>query len=712
MCPLPRGLRNRFLSLALLWLSATAAAATKHVQVGNIFFRDVESGTSTTTINVGDTVEWDWVQDGGTHTTTSGTCSGVSCTPDDATWNNPVDPDHTVFSRTFNTPGVFPYFCVPHQAFMQGTVIVTADFTVDVSDADGGSTGPIFPGQQAVFDGMVVGSTGYNKTVTLSCQSGTPTLPSPCTPDPLSGIPTGTPTPTFNFTITAGANSTGHYSFSAQGTDGALTHFFPNLNFDVVDFGMAAPLPASVTAFSDPASASTSSSASVTLTAVGSLPNAVSLSCESNSASDPSCTTAFYSPVDGAPVSAPVSLSVPANKPVQDYNVILDATSSTSAGPPVTKNQTLVLHVVQFNAASFAPGAVTIGAGNVSNPATTQLTTNGTFVNPVTATMACTAGLPAGGACSFSPNHGVVTGFPSGQSVVVSVPFNTPAANPNLTITATANSGEVMFVQSQSLTLHIPAPSLSLSTPSPVTMVNNSFSPPVTVQITPTNLAGTVSLSCGSLPANVFCHFLPSATVKVNGGPMTFAVVFEAKGATPGPPATININANATINSLPVSTSVSPQLTINAPGATTDVSLGVTAINTITNSSKLINVGDPNLKITASVNNIGGSTYSSPTWEIGFSNPVILLPASVTNATCSQLSPTAISCSLSDVASGGSSSPSFNVAPQSGRSLDINNWLTSATTGDSNLNDNSATPPTVQVRPRPLARRGLVPKTP
>jgi hypothetical protein len=197
---------------------------------------------------------------------------------------------------------------------------------------------------------------------------------------------------------------------------------------------------------------------------------------------------------------------------------------------------------------------------------------------------------------------------------------------------------------------------------------------------------------------------------------MTFAVVFEANGATPGPPSTISINAHATINSLPVSTSVSPQLTVNAPGATTDVTLSVTAINTINPVSNppLINVGDPNLKITASVNNTGASTYGSAVWEIGFSNPVILVPASATNATCTQLSPTAISCSLGDVMNGSSlsPSPSFNVAPQSGRSLDISNWLTSATTGDSNLLNNVATPPTVQVRPRPLARRGLVPKTP
>jgi hypothetical protein len=81
------------------------------------------------------------------------------------------------------------------------------------------------------------------------------------------------------------------------------------------------------------------------------------------------------------------------------------------------------------------------------------------------------------------------------------------------------------------------------------------------------------------------------------------------------------------------------------------------------------------------------------------------------NATCTQILPTAVSCNLGDVA-GGSSSYSFNVAPLFERSLVVKNLLTSSTVGDSNLDDNAFTPDAVQVRPRPLARKGLVPKTP
>src|SRR5438874_2520332 len=273
------GLSKLVFLLAVVCLPATAAtAATKHVDTGNIFFTDVSSNTSNpaiTTINVGDTVQWDWVN--GTHSTVSGSCPGGNCSPD-GLWNNPITFQNTSFSRTFNTPGTYSYYCIPHLSAMQGTVVVVqpADFTVSIFDSGGGTVGgPIFPGQQTVFDGTVAASNGFNSAVSLSCQPGATAPPSTCTPSPVNAIPS------FTFTIAAGAATPGHYSFAAQGTDGTLTHYFPNLNFDVVDFGIAAPLPSSITAFYEP-STSTSTSSAVTLSAAGNLPDSVSLACESN----------------------------------------------------------------------------------------------------------------------------------------------------------------------------------------------------------------------------------------------------------------------------------------------------------------------------------------------------------------------------------------------------------------------------------------------
>lgn len=109
--------------LALLVLPAVAAAATRTVEVGQgggLTFRDQESHTSTSTINVGDTIQWAW--DNGFHTTTSGSCSG-GCTPD-GLWDSGEHSAPFSFSHTFNAAGTFPYYCTVHGSLMQGTVIV------------------------------------------------------------------------------------------------------------------------------------------------------------------------------------------------------------------------------------------------------------------------------------------------------------------------------------------------------------------------------------------------------------------------------------------------------------------------------------------------------------------------------------------------------------------------------------------------------------
>jgi len=138
------------------------------------------------------------------------------------------------------------------------------------------------------------------------------------------------------------------------------------------------------------------------------------------------------------------------------------------------------------------------------------------------------------------------------------------------------------------------------------------------------------------------------------------------------------------------------------------VSLNVAAVNSVTNAA-LINVGDPNLRITASVDNIG-STYSAAVWAVTFSSPVTLVTAS--NPNCNQTAPTMVSCNIGDVTVSTGNQYSFKVSPLRARALVIDNVLTSPTVGDSDLNNNAATAPAVQIRPRPLARRGLVPKTP
>jgi len=197
----------------------------------------------------------------------------------------------------------------------------------------------------------------------------------------------------------------------------------------------------------------------------------------------------------------------------------------------------------------------------------------------------------------------------------------------------------------------------------------------------------------------------------VKGQPASFAVIFAANaanGATAGSYAGITINANATINGTPISHNVAlTQLNINTPGSSTTIVSSLAAVNSVTNAA-LISVGDPNLTITATVNN-SGSTYSAAVWQVSFSNLVIVVASS--NPNCSQLLPAAISCNLGDILVG-TNHYSFKVIPLLGRSVAITSVVTSPSVGSINLTGNSATAPAVQLRPRPLTRKGLVPRTP
>jgi plastocyanin len=81
---------------------------------GELMFQDVATGSKTTTIHVGDTVKWVWVDS--THSTTSDT--GV--------WDSGVHShnENFTFSFKFNQAGSFPYHCTVHGPGMNGTVVV------------------------------------------------------------------------------------------------------------------------------------------------------------------------------------------------------------------------------------------------------------------------------------------------------------------------------------------------------------------------------------------------------------------------------------------------------------------------------------------------------------------------------------------------------------------------------------------------------------
>ena len=82
---------------------------------------------SNLTIQVDDTVQWNWSSSG--HNVISGSqCSpdGEFCSPSDSNCAGaPLANQGATYSHTFSAAGTFPYFCAPHCGFgMVGTIVV------------------------------------------------------------------------------------------------------------------------------------------------------------------------------------------------------------------------------------------------------------------------------------------------------------------------------------------------------------------------------------------------------------------------------------------------------------------------------------------------------------------------------------------------------------------------------------------------------------
>jgi plastocyanin len=99
--------RTAILLLAIVaWAPGAAGAETHVVEVSNFAVEPSEL-----TIQAGDSVEWRIVS--GRH----------SSTAKDGAWDSGELEQGSTFAQRFDVPGVYPYFCTPHD-FMRGTITV------------------------------------------------------------------------------------------------------------------------------------------------------------------------------------------------------------------------------------------------------------------------------------------------------------------------------------------------------------------------------------------------------------------------------------------------------------------------------------------------------------------------------------------------------------------------------------------------------------
>ncbi len=114
---------NRLLiPLALLTFFASASPAVAFDWTVNVI--DYEFQPRERHIAVGDSVTWNFTNDGHTANSKPGQAESWTSAPGGGT-NSAGE-----FKRVFNTPGRYQYICVPHEAFMPGGVIQVGTDTV------------------------------------------------------------------------------------------------------------------------------------------------------------------------------------------------------------------------------------------------------------------------------------------------------------------------------------------------------------------------------------------------------------------------------------------------------------------------------------------------------------------------------------------------------------------------------------------------------
>ena len=121
------GLLTALAAVLLLPLGGAALAqpATTTIAVGDLYFcaPSFQNGVCETTVNEGDTVEWQFsanVQ----HTTTECSDDHDTCSAPHL-WDSPVLSSGS-FPFTFDTPGTFLYRCQLHPGQMRGSITVVA----------------------------------------------------------------------------------------------------------------------------------------------------------------------------------------------------------------------------------------------------------------------------------------------------------------------------------------------------------------------------------------------------------------------------------------------------------------------------------------------------------------------------------------------------------------------------------------------------------
>jgi hypothetical protein len=367
---------------------------------------------------------------------------------------------------------------------------------------------------------------GFNGTVNLSA----------------AGLPAGA-TATFSPTTITGSGSVtlsvcttsstpaGNYTITITATSGSLTHSVTVL-LVVTDFTLSAT-PASQTV-----SAGSSTTYTLSTTAVNGFTDAVSLSVSGL----PAGATGTFSPTSiGGAGSSTLTVSTSASTPAGTYTLTITGTDGCRSHSVTV---TLVVNPAPDFTITATPTSQTTACGCVN------YTISISPLNGFNGTVNFSAsGLPAGATATFSPT--TVTGSGS-VTITICTTSSTPAGNYTITITGTNGS------LTHSVTVLLVVTDFTLSVTPASQTVTAGGNTTYTLSTTAVNgFADAASLSVSGLPTGATGAFSPTSITGAGSSTLTVSTV----SSTPAGTYTLTITATDGCRSH----SVTVTLVVNAP---------------------------------------------------------------------------------------------------------------------------------------------------
>jgi hypothetical protein len=404
-------------------------------------------------------------------------------------------------------------------------LVVTPDFQVSVANA----TLTVFPTQSAVFTGTITALNGYASAVTLTCATGATAAPSVCSPSPV----TLTPASKTPFSVST-SGPVGDYNFKIQavGSDGnRVTHNIP-LALHVINFGMTAPSPASVTV----PRGTTSQAVNFRITASGPFDQSVSIAC-STTIPNAICSLtpgSNVNPTSSAAVDLTARVNVPSTTAPGNYTATLQATSAGAPAPLTGSFTVRVTSNPHFDLT--VPESIQRKAGDTTVTGSISITSEDGFA--ATVSLSCTSSYP-GSSCAVAPSS--VSSYPASATLTVrGVTF----AAGSYTLGITGTSGSV--VQAKQVTLNVG--DFSISGRQTLWTAPGGQAP---VTLTLTSLygySGTIDFSCDlSALAAALCSVSPNNPITLASG-STVPVTVTIKTPNDAAPGTYNLEINSLEN--------------------------------------------------------------------------------------------------------------------------------------------------------------------